>query len=160
MMTIEIVDAVLPFSIASLVKVLPYLCALSFCILVMSIDVRNNNGEHLSSISELRRALAGRVTRASQHDVRVAQVHLDPAYRVAVPIVLRKSEYAREPVTGLRHVAVYQMRKDGRGWHRTVIHTHTMIRICSRSSMRFFAVPAESAPHRKGSCTGLAKNFL
>jgi hypothetical protein len=38
--------------------------------------------------------LAGRVTRASQHDVHVAQVHLDPAYRIAVPIVLRKSEYA------------------------------------------------------------------
>jgi len=116
-MTIEIVDAVLPFSIASFVKVLPYLCALSFCFLVMSIDVRNNNGEHLSSISELRRALAGPVTRTSQHDVRVAQIHLDPAYRVAVPIVLRKSEYAREPVTGLRHVTVYKMWKHGRGWH-------------------------------------------
>src|ERR1700693_4790021 len=131
--TIEIVDAVLSFSIASLVKVFPYLCALSFCFLVMSIDVRNNNGEHLSSISELRRTLAASVTRASQHDVRVAQVHLDPAYRVAIPIVLRKSEYAREPFTGLWHVTVYKMRKHCRGWHRTVIHSDTLMRICSRS---------------------------
>src|SRR4030081_1850985 len=80
---IEVLDAVLPFSIYSLVKVLPYLCALSFCFLVMSIDVQNDNREHLSSTSELRRTLAGSVTGASQHDVRVAQVHLDPAYRVA-----------------------------------------------------------------------------
>src|ERR1700722_17092970 len=106
----------------------------------MSIDVRNNNGEHLSSISELRRALAGSVTRTGQHDVRVAQVHLNPAYRIAVTIVLRKSESPREPVTGLLHIAVYEMRKHGRGWYRTVIHSHSMMRICSRSSMRFFAV--------------------
>src|ERR1700730_3397115 len=104
--TIEVFDAVLPFSIDSLVKVLPYLCALSFCFLVMSIDVRNDYREHLSAIPELRRALAGPLARVIQHDVRVAQVHLDPAYRVAVPIVLRKSEHPREPGTGLRHIAI------------------------------------------------------
>src|ERR1700688_3593445 len=95
-MTIEIVDAVLPFSIASFVKVLPYLCALSFCFLVMSIDARNNNGEHLSSISELRRALAGPATRTGRHNLVVPEIHMSPASRFAVPIVRRKSEHARE----------------------------------------------------------------
>ena len=141
--TVKIGDAVLPFSIDGFVEVLPDDCAFAFCFLAMSSDVRNDNGEHLSAITKRRRALAATVTRAIQHDVGIAQIHLDAANRVAVAIVLRESEDACEPGTGLGQVAVHKMRKHGSGGHRAVIHDDTMMRKCAHISRRFFAVPAE-----------------
>src|ERR1700676_4035348 len=111
-MTVEVLDAALSFSIDGFLKLLANFRALSFCVPAMSIDVRNHNREHLGSISELHRAW-GPLTRASQHDVCAAQVHLDATYRLAVAIVLCESEYPGEPVAGIRHVAAYQVRKHG-----------------------------------------------
>jgi hypothetical protein len=93
--------------------------------------------QHLHSISQLRGTFPRPITRSRQHDVRAAQIHLHSAYRVAVPVVLSKSEYPREPLSGLRHVTVYNMRKHCRGRRRTVIHIQTTMRIYPRSSSRF-----------------------
>jgi hypothetical protein len=42
-------------------------------------------------------------------------------------VVLGKSEYPREPITGISHVAVYEMRKHRSSWHGTVIHSHSIL---------------------------------
>jgi len=49
-------------------------------------------------------------------------MHLDATYRAAVAILLRESKYPREPITGMRHVAIDKMRKHGGSRHGTVIH--------------------------------------
>ncbi len=110
-MTIKVCDAVPPFSINGFVKLFPDRSALWFRFRVMRLDIRHHHCEQLSSISELRGAFGAALVRTGQHDIRVAQVHLDTAYRLTIAVVFGKSEHSREPVTGISHVAVHKMRK-------------------------------------------------
>jgi hypothetical protein len=120
-MTIEILDAVLSFSIDGFVQLLADSRALFFRFSVVSIDIGHDDREHLSSISDRRRALSA-LTSTSQHDGCLAQLQLGAAYRLAVTEVLGKSEYPRWPVTSIDHDAVHKTRKYGCSRNGVVIH--------------------------------------
>src|ERR1700693_4716989 len=126
-MTIEVRDAILSFSIDGFVKLFPDRPALTFRFRVMRLDIPHDHCEHLSSISELCWAFGAALARSGQHDMCVAQMHLDTTHRLTIAIVLAKSEYPRKPITGISHVAVYEMRKHRSSWHGTVIHSHSIL---------------------------------
>src|SRR5258708_37863063 len=122
MMAFEVCGAVLFFSIDGFVKLFPDRPARTFRFRVVCLNIRHDNCQHLCSISKLRWAFTAALSRTAQHDIRVAEVHLDTTYRLTMAVVLGKSKYLREPLTGFRHVAVYKMRKHDRTRHRAVIH--------------------------------------
>jgi hypothetical protein len=127
-MTVKVFNPILPFSIDGFVKLLPDGCALLFCSRIVGIDIRNKNGERLSSASEGRRAF-GPLTRTGQHDVCVAKVHLNSTYRVAIAIVLGEAEDSGEPLAGIRYAAINEMRKKDAGGHGAVLHSDSMQRV-------------------------------
>src|SRR5208283_779213 len=130
-MAIEVCGAVLSFSINGFMKLFPDRPALTFCFRVMCLNVRHDNREHLRPISELRWAFTAALSRTGQHDICVAKMHLDATYWLTMAVVLGKSEYSREPLTGFRHVLVDKMRKHDRSRQRTVIHGGSIIQICT-----------------------------
>src|SRR5271157_5417083 len=135
-MAIEVCGAVLSFSINRFVKLFPDRPALTFRFRVMRLNIRHDNCQHLRSISELRWALTAALSRTGQHYICVAKIHLYATYWLAMAVVLGKTEYSGEPVTGFRHVLVYKMRKHDRSRQRAVMHGGSII----KSALRFKAV--------------------
>ena len=115
-MSVQVFDAELPLSINRFMQLFPEVCAFLPYSRVVDIDVRNENGEHLSAISQLSWGFPCGV-KGMQVNVGVPQVHLNTAYRIAIAVVLREAEHSREPGRGLMHVAVVDMGKKNAGGH-------------------------------------------
>src|SRR5262249_38290599 len=89
--------------------------------------IRNYDRKHLSSTSQRCWSFMAR-TGAGQHDVCASQVHLNATHRLAIAVVLNKTEYPREPITSTRYIAVNEVWKYGIDWDRAVIHSSSMRR--------------------------------
>src|ERR1700675_3050285 len=144
-MPIEILDAVLSFSINGFVKLFPDSRAFFFCFPVVSIDISHHDCEHLSSLPERRRALSA-LARTSQHDICLAHIHLNAAYRLAVTVVLRESEYPRQPVTSISHIAVHKIRRSSDLRNGAVIHGDSILRVCTCVQGRRCIAPSCERP--------------
>src|SRR5215831_14713747 len=89
-MAIEVLDAVLPLAVASLVEFLNDLGACRFRPAVVAIDILDEHREALSSVAQLRGACVTGV-RPIEHDPCVAEMHLraaDRSTRFAIAVVL------------------------------------------------------------------------
>jgi hypothetical protein len=112
MVTIQVFYAVLPFSVDGFVEILDDLCACRFCCVEVRIDILDEDGQALRFAAQLRWRLRVR-TRAHEHDPCITEMHLRATDRFSVTIVLRESEYLREPGDRFRNVLIDDMRQHG-----------------------------------------------
>src|ERR1035438_1818699 len=63
-----------------------------------------------------------RLTGVAQHDVRLAQVHLDTIHRVAVAVRLFESEDGAEPFASLSHVLIANVRQQSVDGNGAILH--------------------------------------
>jgi len=124
-MTIEVFDAVLALAVNGFMELFPDEGTLPYGVVVMSVDVGNDNGEHLSVGADGSGGFAVG-PRAGQHDDCVAEVDLDAADGVAIMEVFAEAEDSAEPVAGLRDVAVDEMRDEDVGGDGAVVHADSM----------------------------------
>jgi hypothetical protein len=124
-MSVQVFNSILPFSIDRFMALLPDGCAQLLRFRIVGIDVGNKNCQQLGSRSECRRAFGPR-TRAGQHDVCVAKMHLCPADWIAVAVVLSEAEDLRQPLAGIRYAALNDMGKKNAGGNGAVLHGDSM----------------------------------
>jgi len=126
-MTVEVFDAVLALAVDGFVKLFPDGGALSERVPVVSVDVGNDDGEHLGVGANGGGGFAV-FTRAGEHDDGIAEVDLDAADRVAVVEVFGETEDPAKPIAALGDVAVDEMRDNDVGGDRAVVHADSMRR--------------------------------
>lgn len=150
-MSVQVFNSILPFSINRFMELFPDGCALLFCSCMVSIDIRNEDREHLSRISQLNRGFACGA-RGVHHDDCVAQAHLRSAHRIAVAVVFGEAENSCEPLAGLRHIAIDNMGQHCIAGHRTVLHGNSMQWVRGRlrdSCYSRDSMPRESSGRRR-----------
>jgi hypothetical protein len=96
MVAIEILGTVLEFAIDSLVEILQDLGTRRFRPLEVRIDMVDKQSQALRSVAEFCRTRAA-LSRPYQHDPGVAEMHLRAASRIAIAVVLGKTEGFAEP---------------------------------------------------------------
>lgn len=111
-MAVDVVHAVLPFSIFRFMQFFPYDHSPLLGSGVVSVHVPNHDGERLSPGSEQRGALRSPAW-PSQHDDRASEKHLNPGYRLAIAEILFKAKGTAKPIARLVNVAVNQVGKHG-----------------------------------------------
>ena len=118
--TIQVFYAVLPFSVDGFVEILDDLCACRFCCVEVRIDILDEDGQALRFAAQLRWRLRVR-TRAHEHDPCITEMHLRATDRFSVTIVLRESEYLREPGDSFRNVLIDDVRQHGICRHGAIV---------------------------------------
>src|ERR1700723_1791470 len=125
-MAVEILDAVLAFSIDGFVELFPDDSALFFGSRMVGIDVSDKDGEHLGVQADGNWAL-GSIARAGDHDPGWAEMHLDAARRIPVAVVLDEAEDPGEPGAGLCYIAIDEVRKHDIRGDGAVFHSAIML---------------------------------
>src|SRR5215470_4656087 len=117
-MAIEIYDAILAFTVYSLMQIFDYLRSSGFCFREMRIHVVEEDRQGLCSITELCRTLVS--ASALDHDAGFPCVHLCAADGLSVAVVLDEAKNSGEPVDRFGEVLIHNVRQHGVGWHGTV----------------------------------------
>src|SRR6185437_9944283 len=106
---IEVLNSVLPFAIFGHVEILHNLGTGRYRSLEVRIDIVNEDGQALSPRAELRGYRTPR-PRAFEHDPGAAEIHLRALGRIAVAVVLSKSEGFRQPCDRIGDVSIDNVR--------------------------------------------------
>ncbi len=117
-MAVKILDAVLTFSINSLMQVFYDFrtCGLHSC--EMRIHVVHKDGERLRSTTKLFRSAVA--VSLFEHEAGLSRIHLGTAYRLAVSVVLSESKYASEPRDSRGDICIHDVRQHGIYGQRSV----------------------------------------
>ena len=99
MVTVEVADTVLAFTVRGLVKVFHDQGAGRFRFLVVGVDIGDEHGQGLCAVAEFRRGLLAGV-RGVEHHPGVTQVHLGATRRAGWPVtvMLGEAEHGGQPV--------------------------------------------------------------
>jgi len=87
----------------------------------MRIHITDEHRQRLRPHARLDRTLSTFSCHA-EHDPGVAKMHLRTLHRIAVAIVVGKSERARQPIDGSGDILVNKMRKNNIGWYGAILH--------------------------------------
>lgn len=120
-MAVQVFHRILAFAINGLMKFFHDLCARRFCSLVMRIHIFHENGESLSAAAGLRRTCSAG-PRACEHNVGRTQIYLRAADRIAIAVMLDKSESLSEPSESRRKVLIGHVREQGVGGDGAIPH--------------------------------------
>src|SRR5580704_12970960 len=97
-----------------------YFRARRFRSLKVCLHVVNENGQALRAVTQFGGAQAC-PSSTLEHDPRVAQMHLGPADRLAITIVLLETKRLAQPADGLGNVAINNVRQNSIRWHRAIL---------------------------------------
>ena len=117
MVAIEVFGRVLQFSINSLMQIFEESDSGRFGLLEVGVDVFDEDREALCSKAKLLRSC---VPGLFQHDPGVAGGHLRSADRVAVAVMLNKSERLAEPHKGFLQIPIHYVGKHSVSWYRAI----------------------------------------
>lgn len=122
MVTIEVLGPILPFAIWSLMEFFHDSGARRLRSFEVRIDVVDEHGQALRAAAQLRRARQA-WTRASEHDPRVAEMHLGAGhrpFRFPIPVMLSKSKMCCQPGDPVGDALVDDVGEHGVGWYGAV----------------------------------------
>src|SRR5580700_8132805 len=88
--------------------------------LKVRLDVVKENGQTLRSVTQFGGAQASLFS-AREHDPRVAEMHLGPADRLAIAIVLFETKRFAQPGDSLGNVAIRNVRQNSIRRHRAIL---------------------------------------
>src|SRR6266436_4515021 len=120
MVPIEVLGRILEFSISSFVWLLLNFRARRLGSLKVSLHILNKNRQALRSIAKFRRAPAT-CPRLPKHDPCIPQMHLRPADRLAITVMLAESECSAQPGNGAGQVLIRNVRQYRIRRHRTIL---------------------------------------
>ena len=117
MVAIEVFGSVLQLSIDSLMQIFEEGSSGRFGLLEMGVNVVDEHRETLCPEAKLLRSC---VPGLFQHDPGAAGGHLRSADRIAVAVMLNKSERLAEPYNGFLQVPIRYVRKHRVSWYRAI----------------------------------------